>query len=267
LCLVVNVCVCLAIASSPYSLWKLANHATRFSCLLLDDELVERWNSADSLGTLEHISYLSLLSVCHSSSHVHTHTHTHTHTNTHTHTHIHHTHTHTLSLSQSFLMPLNRFLHTLLPPRSELSPFRAPPTLRRFSTPAFLHSLSALPPPTSSMRTSFPDTLYRVFLNSPNFVSWHSARRRTADKHLYQQYVAQLLSSSLCAQLPSMQEVELVDLYLRVREELAAPSRLRAHGKAHTSAEQLRALLSRIIDSLPADLRHSLRRKAQLSVG
>jgi len=162
-------------------------------------------------------------------------------------------------------MPLNRYMHTLLPARSELSPFRAPPVLRPFSVSGFLKTLADIPPPTSSMSTAFPEELYRSFLESDNFAAWHKGRRHTANKHLYQQYLRQILSADLRAQLPSIHEVELVDLYLRVKEELASQRRLQADGKRNTSIGPLLELLSHIIDSLPTDLQETLRRKEQLA--
>ncbi|XGW26466.1 hypothetical protein V3C99_007236 [Haemonchus contortus] len=128
---------------------------------------------------------------------------------------------HFLELTQSFMIPLERYLSSLMPLRKEMSPFKAIPSARPFSIEEFLLTIDASGPSlTCGVKGDWPG-LYRRFVSSPNFVGWLSSRTRDVNAQLKAQYVEALCSADLGAKvLATKHHVEIVDLVLRVRQRI-----------------------------------------------
>ncbi|KAJ1365658.1 hypothetical protein KIN20_026059 [Parelaphostrongylus tenuis] len=76
---------------------------------------------------------------------------------------------HFLELTQSFMIPLERYLSSLMPLRKEMSPFKAIPSARPFSIDEFLLTIDGSGPSlTCGIKGDWPG-LYRRFVTSANF--------------------------------------------------------------------------------------------------
>jgi hypothetical protein len=71
------------------------------------------------------------------------------------------------------------------------------------------------------------------FIKSPNFRSWYSARRRTANNELLRLYLVVVaehdFSQITTRGVASDKELELVDLLLRIKEAKVSPNPLANH--------------------------------------
>jgi len=77
-----------------------------------------------------------------------------------------------LELTQTFMIPLERYLASLMPLARTISPYRAPPKVRPFSCDDLIRSLDSSGPQLTSKTKGDWAGLYRRFLKSPNFVGW-----------------------------------------------------------------------------------------------
>ena len=118
---------------------------------------------------------------------------------------------HFLELTQSFMIPLERYLSSLMPLRKEMSPFKAMPTTRPFSMEDFLATIGDAGPGLtcgvkgdwagmqlikySSIKTI--SGLYQRFITSSNFAGWFSHRTRDVNRQLKVHYVDVLCSADL----------------------------------------------------------------------
>lgn len=81
-----------------------------------------------------------------------------------------------LELTQSFMIPLERYMASLMPLQKDISPFRAPPQPHQFKQDVFLATLdSSGPQLTSTCRGDF-EGLYKKFFRSSNFKGWYETR-------------------------------------------------------------------------------------------
>ena len=81
-----------------------------------------------------------------------------------------------LELTQSFMIPLERYMASLMPLQKDISPFRAPPQPHQFKQDVFLATLdNSGPQLTSTCRGDF-EGLYKKFFRSSNFKGWYETR-------------------------------------------------------------------------------------------
>lgn len=62
--------------------------------------------------------------------------------------------------------------------------------------------------------------LYRTFLLSPNFASWLSGKTADVYRLWKQRYIKVLCSSNISTWAESVDQVEIVDLFMRIGQEL-----------------------------------------------
>lgn len=83
---------------------------------------------------------------------------------------------HLLELTQSFMIPLERYMASLMPLQKDISPFKAAPTPHQFKQDDFLATLeNSGPQLTSSLKGDW-EGLYKRFFRSPNFKGWYESR-------------------------------------------------------------------------------------------
>lgn len=83
---------------------------------------------------------------------------------------------HLLELTHSFMIPLERYMASLMPLRRDISAWRRAPPPNPFRTDDFLATLNTAGPElTTSLRGDWPG-LYKRFFRSPNFRQWYEQR-------------------------------------------------------------------------------------------
>ena len=85
---------------------------------------------------------------------------------------------HFLELTQTFMIPLERYLASLMPLAKNICPYRAAPQVKPFNTDEFIASLDSCGPQLTSTMKGDWSGLYRRFFRSPNFVGWYNGRLR-----------------------------------------------------------------------------------------
>uniref|UniRef100_A0A4W3KEV7 DENN/MADD domain containing 6Aa n=1 Tax=Callorhinchus milii TaxID=7868 RepID=A0A4W3KEV7_CALMI len=81
-----------------------------------------------------------------------------------------------LELTQSFIIPLERYVASLMPLQKSISPWKSPPQLKPFIAEEFLKTLEKAGPQLTSRLKGDWIGLYRQFLKSPNFDGWFRLR-------------------------------------------------------------------------------------------
>lgn len=83
---------------------------------------------------------------------------------------------HLLELTQSFIIPLERYMASLMPLQKDISPFKAPPNPNQFKQDDFLATLGQSGPQLTSTLKGDWEGLYKKFFRSPNFKGWFENR-------------------------------------------------------------------------------------------
>ncbi|OTF81674.1 hypothetical protein BLA29_010492, partial [Euroglyphus maynei] len=157
-----------------------------------------------------------------------------------------------IELTQSFSIPLERYFASLMPLAKNLSPFKRPPILHHFKIEEFINSLDATGPHLTSLVKGDWNGLYRRFLRSPNFVCWYSNRLNEATQKIQSLHLETICDSNLVDLLNDKPEIEIVDLILKLKDNLHCA----AKGDLDISAETMEKLqqnMDKIIDKLPED--------------
>ncbi len=125
---------------------------------------------------------------------------------------------HFLELTQTFMIPLERYLTSLMPLAKNISPYRAVPKVRPFNAEEFLASVDAKSGPqlTSTLKGDWRG-LYRRFFRSPNFVGWYSQRHAEVSRKLSLLHLESLAEAKIEHWMRDKEEVQLVDMVLRIR--------------------------------------------------
>jgi len=158
-----------------------------------------------------------------------------------------------LELTQTFMIPLERYLSSLMPLARTISPYRAPPKVRPFSCDDFIRSLEASGPQLTSRTKGDWAGLYRRFLKSPNFVGWYNTRAREMCSKLTLLHLESLAEAKIGIWMAGKAEVELVDMVLRIRSKLAE-ARRQELPLPDIVMERLEGHVRTIVATLPADL-------------
>ena len=158
---------------------------------------------------------------------------------------------HFLELTQTFMIPLERYLAGLMPLAKNISPYRAAPKVRPFSPDEFLNSLDSCGPQLTSSVKGDWEGLYRRFFKSPNFVGWYHQRHREVSQKLQLLHLESLSEAKIEHWMQDKEEVQLVDMVLRIRnkledvDDLAIPDII---------CERLTKHVETIVKTLPPDL-------------
>ncbi|KAJ3108587.1 Protein dennd6a [Phlyctochytrium planicorne] len=137
---------------------------------------------------------------------------------------------HMVELTDRFLQPLNRYYEGLLvgsPVGMNLSCLRSKPEVNPFKQETFLKSLEVSAPslPVQSRRSIVE--LYRLFLKSPNFGLWLQTRAQEINREWRNHYISVICDSDIAQWMKTgkIEEIECVDLLLRIRDEISRYSR------------------------------------------
>ncbi|KAF5901673.1 protein DENND6B [Clarias magur] len=160
---------------------------------------------------------------------------------------------HLLELTQSFMVPLERYLASLMPLQISMTPWKTPPQIRPFSQDEFMASLEHAGPQTTSTRKGDWLGLYKQFFQSSNFDGWFRAKHREMSNKMDCLHLEAICDADLLTWTKDKSEVEIVDLILKLREKLA---------RAHTHQlpvkwellNKLENYIHSVISSLPEDL-------------
>ncbi|XP_019524179.1 PREDICTED: protein DENND6B isoform X2 [Hipposideros armiger] len=161
--------------------------------------------------------------------------------------------THLLELTQSFVIPLEHYMASLMPLQKSVTPWKAPPQIRPFHQDDFLRSLDHAGPQLTCILKGDWLGLYRRFFKSPHFDGWYRQRRKEMVRKLEALHLEAICEANIETWMKDKSEVEVVDLVLKLREKL-----VRAQGHQFPVREETlhRAQLNieMVIGSLPKDL-------------
>lgn len=164
---------------------------------------------------------------------------------------------HALELTTSFIIPLERYLASLMPLKRDVSPWRPPPQLKPFNTEQFLRGMEGAGPHLTSGIKGNWSGLYKRFLNCPNFVHWFSVRKAEANQKLRQLHLDMLCKADVNFWMRDKQEVEIVDFLIQVKD--CVSNILMHHPSAPPPALQaLQAQIRTVVSKLPEDLQSCL---------
>uniref|UniRef100_A0A3Q1HE36 UDENN domain-containing protein n=1 Tax=Anabas testudineus TaxID=64144 RepID=A0A3Q1HE36_ANATE len=150
-----------------------------------------------------------------------------------------------LELTQSFIIPLERYVASLMPLQKSISPWKSPPQLRPFIQQDFMKTLEKAGPQLTSRLKGDWIGLYRHFLKSPNFDGWFRSRRKEMTQKLEALHL-----EALCEEVRSQGRKEggregRENVWLKVKEQLPVRPGTLAKLRAHIEA---------VILALPEDL-------------
>nr|XP_057925211.1 protein DENND6B isoform X2 [Doryrhamphus excisus] len=165
---------------------------------------------------------------------------------------------HFLELTQSFIIPLERYMASLMPLQRSVTPWKTPPQVRPFSQDDFMSMLEhGGPQLTSALRGDWTG-LYRKFFKSPNFDGWYRQRHREMTRKLESLHLEVICTADLLAWTRDKSEVEIVHLVLKLREKLMKARSQQLQVKDHI-LNKLDSLITSIIQSLSKDLQDVLK--------
>lgn len=164
---------------------------------------------------------------------------------------------HLLELTQSFMIPLERYIASLMPLLRNISPFKAAPVPLPFNPDNFFATLDTTGPQLTSGIKGDWVGLYKKFFRSPNFNGWFDMRYKELAMKLQALQLEALSDADLKLWVQGKPEVEVVDMVLKIKGKI---SRCRERDIPITDAtrEQLGQRLQDILNSLPDDVKNIL---------
>ncbi|CAH1153560.1 unnamed protein product [Phaedon cochleariae] len=168
---------------------------------------------------------------------------------------------HLLELTQSFMIPLERYLASLMPLQKSISPFKDAPQPLPFNPDAFFATLEVAGPQLTLNNTGIKGDwvgLYRKFFRSPNFKAWFNNRYTDLTHKLQALQLEALSNADLKDWVRGREEVHVVDMVLRIKSSI---NNCREHNiqVSESVKERLNHHLNDIVISLPDDLRNILK--------
>uniref|UniRef100_A0A671SUB9 DENN/MADD domain containing 6B n=1 Tax=Sinocyclocheilus anshuiensis TaxID=1608454 RepID=A0A671SUB9_9TELE len=164
---------------------------------------------------------------------------------------------HLLEQTESFILPLERYLESLMPLQRSMSPWKTPPQIRSFSQDEFMKTLEQAGPQLT-LKGDWTG-LYRRFFRSPNFDGWYRLRHREMIQKVECLHLEAICAADLLTWTKDKSEVEIVDLILKLREKLV--TRKHQLPVKEELLERLEQSIQTIISSLPEDLQTLLHRQ------
>uniref|UniRef100_A0A674N1P1 DENN/MADD domain containing 6Aa n=1 Tax=Takifugu rubripes TaxID=31033 RepID=A0A674N1P1_TAKRU len=160
-----------------------------------------------------------------------------------------------LELTQSFIIPLERYVASLMPLQKSICPWKSPPQLHPFIQQDFMKTLEKAGPQLTSRLKGDWIGLYRWenFLKSPNFDGWFRTRRREMIHKLEALHLEALCEEDLQQRVQKHSEVETVDLVLKLKDKLSQAEKEHLPVRPGTLAK-LQEHIEAVILSLPEDL-------------
>ncbi|XP_077302895.1 protein DENND6A [Arctopsyche grandis] len=164
---------------------------------------------------------------------------------------------HMLELTHSFMIPLERYMASLMPLQKNISAFRAAPVPHPFNPEDFMNMLQHSGPHLTSGIKGDWAGLYRAFLKSPNFSAWFQRRYGELVRTLKVLQLEALAATDLASWAAGRQEVELVDMVLKLRKTINLNEEINLPLKSNTMS-LLAEKLEDITKILPDDLKSIL---------
>ncbi|XP_015270992.1 PREDICTED: protein DENND6B [Gekko japonicus] len=165
---------------------------------------------------------------------------------------------HLLELTQSFLIPLEHYMASLMPLQRAVTPWKNPPPIRPFQQEEFLKTLEQAGPQLTCMIKGDWMGLYRRFFRSPNFDGWYRQRHREMMHKLEALHLEAISEANIGTWMKHKSEVEVVDLVLKLREKLVQAGHHRLPVKEET-VQRVGQHITTILGALPEDLQAVLR--------
>ncbi|CAL4064311.1 unnamed protein product, partial [Meganyctiphanes norvegica] len=159
---------------------------------------------------------------------------------------------HMLELTQSFMIPLERYVTSLMPLQKHISPYKAIPSLRPFNPDEFLATLEQSGPQLTTGIKGDWEGLYRRFFRSVNFSIWFNNRYQDMSDKLSELHLQALSDADVGSWACSRSEVEVVDMVLRLRAKVRSAQSLHIN---QPTQDKLQAHLKTLFSNLPEDLR------------
>lgn len=166
---------------------------------------------------------------------------------------------HFLELTQTFMIPLERYLASLMPLAKNISPYRAVPKVKPFNPDEFLSSLDSCGPQLTSTLKGDWESLYKRFFRCPNFVGWYNQRHREVSQKLQLLHLESLSEAKIEHWMQDKEEVQLVDMVLRIRNKLEESCEL---ALPDIICERLGKHVKTIVETLPTDLQAVLNKNS-----
>ncbi|XP_074832650.1 protein DENND6B isoform X1 [Carettochelys insculpta] len=160
---------------------------------------------------------------------------------------------HLLELTQSFIIPLEHYIASLMPLQKAITPWKNPPQIRPFRQEDFMKTLEHAGPQLTCVLRGDWLGLYRRFFRSPNFDGWYRQRHKEMTQKLEALHLEAICEANIVAWMKDKSEVEIVDLVLKLREKLV---RARCHHLTvkEETLQRVGLYIETIIGSLPEDL-------------
>ncbi|XP_049423165.1 protein DENND6B isoform X2 [Epinephelus fuscoguttatus] len=160
---------------------------------------------------------------------------------------------HLLELTQSFIIPLERYMASLMPLQRSVTPWKTPPQIRPFSQDEFMSTVDHTGPQLTSMLKGDWMGLYRKFFRSPNFDGWYRHRHKEMTQKLESLHLEVICDADLMSWTKDKSEVEIVDLILKLREKLIKARRQQLQLRDGV-LQKLDDFINNVIIQLPDDL-------------
>uniref|UniRef100_A0A1A8HG48 DENN/MADD domain containing 6B n=1 Tax=Nothobranchius korthausae TaxID=1143690 RepID=A0A1A8HG48_9TELE len=159
---------------------------------------------------------------------------------------------HLLELTQSFIIPLERYMASLMPLQRSVTPWKTPPQIRPFIQDEFLSTLDHAGPQLTSLLRGDWMGLYRKFFRSPNFDGWYRQRHKEMTQKLESLHLEVICDADLLGWTKDKSEVEIVDLILKLKEKLIKAGQQQLQVKDGV-LDKLNTFINSMINSLPQD--------------
>uniref|UniRef100_A0A3Q3W730 UDENN domain-containing protein n=1 Tax=Mola mola TaxID=94237 RepID=A0A3Q3W730_MOLML len=166
---------------------------------------------------------------------------------------------HLLELTQSFIIPLERYMASLMPLQRSVTPWKSPPQIRPFSQDEFMSTLDHTGPQLTSLLKGDWMGLYRKFFRSPNFDGWYRIRHKEMTQKLESLHLEVISDADLLGWTKDMSEVEIVDLVLKLREKLVSEQGSCQLLVKDGVLDKLDTFINTVMGSLPEDLQAVLK--------
>ncbi|XP_039917356.1 protein DENND6B [Hirundo rustica] len=160
---------------------------------------------------------------------------------------------HLLELTQSFIIPLEHYMASLMPLQRAITPWKNPPQIRPFCQEDFMRSLEHAGPQLTCVLKGDWLGLYRRFFKSPNFDGWFRQRHREMTQKLEALHLEAICEADIVAWMKDKSEVEIVDLVLKLREKLVR-ARCQPLPVKEETLRRVGLYIDTVIGSLPEDL-------------
>ncbi|XP_042649074.1 protein DENND6B isoform X1 [Tyto alba] len=160
---------------------------------------------------------------------------------------------HLLELTQSFIIPLEHYIASLMPLQRAITPWKNPPQIRPFRQEDFMKTLEHAGPQLTCVLKGDWLGLYRRFFKSPNFDGWYRQRHKEMTQKLEALHLEAICEANIVAWMKDKSEVEIVDLVLKLREKLVRARCQHLPVKEET-LQRVGLYVETVIGSLPEDL-------------